>query len=77
MKNHIVGLKELRENVEAYISQVDKGKSFVVMRKSKPVFKIVPLESEERWETIADFTKVNKNGVSAKKILKALRTLNA
>lgn len=74
MKTPILGLKELRENMEKYISQVGKGKSFIVVKKSKPVFKISSVdEDEEIWETIADFTKVNKNGVDARKVLKELR----
>lgn len=76
MKNNIVGLKELRENIETYISQVKEGKSFIIIKKSKPVFKIVPPEVEEHWETVADFTAINKNGVSAKEILKELRKMN-
>lgn len=77
MKNTIVGLKELRENINTYIAEVRKGKSFIVVRKSKPVFKIVPSESEEQWERVADFTRVNKYGVPAATILKELRKLNA
>jgi len=77
MKTHILGLKELRENMQKYASLVEKGESFVVVKKSKPLFKLVPPESEEQWETVADFTKINKNGVDAEKILKALRKLNA
>ncbi|MBI4085627.1 MAG: type II toxin-antitoxin system prevent-host-death family antitoxin [Candidatus Liptonbacteria bacterium] len=77
MKNSIVGLKELRENMDTYIAEVENGKSFVVVRKSKPVFKIVPPESEEQWETVADFTRLNKHGVPASTILKELRKLNA
>jgi len=77
MKTHILGLKELRENMQKYASLVEKGESFIVVRKSKPVFKIVPPESEDQWETVADFTEINKNGVDAEKILKALRKLNA
>ena len=77
MKTHILGLKELRENMQKYASLVEKGASFVIVRKSKPVFKIVPPESEEAWETVADFTKINKHGVDARKVLKALRKLNA
>ena len=77
MKN-IVGLKELRRNIEAYISEVKKGKSFIVVRRSKPVLKISsPDEDEGMWETVADFTTINKNGVPATKVLKALRKLNA
>ena len=76
MKTPILGLKELRENLDNYISQVNKGRSFVVVRKSKPIFKIVPPETEEQWEAVADFTTINKRGVPAKKILEELRKLN-
>ncbi|MEK7478312.1 MAG: hypothetical protein AAB626_00085 [Patescibacteria group bacterium] len=78
MKNNIVGLKELRGNINAYISEVKNGASFIVMRRSKPVLKISsPEESSNLWETVADFTEINKNGVSAKEVLKTLRKLNA
>lgn len=77
MKNNIVGLKELRGNMQKYASLVEKGESFVIVRKSRPIFKIVPPESENQWETVADFTKINKNGLAAKEILKELRKLNA
>ena len=66
MKNTIVGLKELRENMDNYISQVKKGRSFVVVRKSKPVFKLTPLDmwgDEGVWEKVVDFTKIKKGGV--------------
>ena len=77
MKSSIVGLKELRGNIDAYISEVEKGESFIVVRKSKPIFKIVSPDSEDQWETVANFTKISKRGVDAKKILKALHNLNA
>lgn len=77
MQNSIVGLKELRENINSYISQINKGRSFMIVRKSKPLFKIVPPETEEQWETLVDFTAINKNGISGKKILTELRKLNA
>lgn len=76
MENTIVGLKELRGNINTYISKVKKGDSFIVVRKSKPLFKIVPLDLENQWETIVDFTEINKDGVAAKEILKELRKLN-
>ncbi|MBI2450745.1 MAG: hypothetical protein HYV52_00180 [Parcubacteria group bacterium] len=72
-----IGLKELREKMEVWINQIQKGKSFMVVRKSKPIFRIIPPETEEQWETIVDFTTINKNGLSANKILKELRKLNA
>ena len=77
MKTHILGLKELRENMQKYASLVERGESFIVVKKSKPLFKLVPPESEEQWEMVADFTKINKNGIAAKTILKELRKLNA
>lgn len=71
--NNIIGLKELRENTENYVSQVKKGKSFIVIRRSEPVFKISPLEeAEELWETVIDFTKIKKGGVALQQLLSRL-----
>jgi len=76
MKNNrqsIVGLKELRENVDTYINAVERGRSFVVVRKSKPVFKISSAEdSDELWEQVVDFTKIKKGGISIDKLLARL-----
>ena len=73
MKNHnrsVVGLKELRENIDTYINAVERGRSFIVVRKSKPVFKISsPEEADELWEQIIDFTKIKKGGVAINQIL--------
>lgn len=70
----IIGLKELRENTESYIKAVEKkGDSFIVVRRSKPVFKIAPInEEDEKWETIIDFTKIKKGGVDVKDVLARL-----
>jgi len=72
--NHsLVGLKELRENIETYITAIEKGKSFIVVRKSKPVFKISSLEeAEELWEPLVDFTKIKKGGIVLNRILSRL-----
>ena len=76
--NHsLVGLKTLRENINTYIKAVEKGKSFIVVRRSKPVLKISSPQEDEVWERVADFTAIKKSGVSARDILKALRQLNA
>jgi antitoxin (DNA-binding transcriptional repressor) of toxin-antitoxin stability system len=75
MKNDaIVGLKELRENIETYIAKVKKGDSFVVVRKSKPIFKISPPEGDESsaWESVIDFTKIKKGGTPIADILSRL-----
>lgn len=71
----IVGLKDLRQNVEKYASEVKKGKSFIVMRRSKPLFKISPPEDDGVWETVVDFTKIKKGGVPAEDVLKALKKM--
>lgn len=78
MKTQILGLKELREKLQKYVSRVKKGESFVVVRKSRPLFKISSVEEDEAlWETVVDFTQLNKKGVDAKRVLKELHKLNA
>jgi len=73
MKTHILGLKELRENMQKYASLVKRGESFIVVKKSKPLFKISSLDEEEGlWETIVNFTKIQKGGISAKELLARL-----
>lgn len=77
MKNSIIGLKELRENADTYISQIERGRSFIVVRRSKPIFKIAPPdEADELWETVIDFTKFYKEGIPARQLLKKLRFIN-
>ena len=71
-KEKIVGVKELRENLEKYINRVDKGESFTVVRRSKPVFKISPAEEEYLWESVIDFTKIKKGGASIQELLSRL-----
>ena len=77
----IIGLKELRENTESYIAQVKKGKSFLVVRRSKPVFKLSPpvdeWGDEGTWETVVDFTKIKKSGVPIEDVIASLKRLNA
>lgn len=77
VKQTTVGLKELRENMEKYIEAVDKGQSVTVFRRSKPIFRLVPVDTEEMgWETVIDFTEIDPNGVPAEDILAALKKLD-
>jgi len=72
MRN-LIGLKELRENAETFITEVQKGKSFIVVRRSKPIFKISPPdEDDELWEPVINFTRINKKGVLLKALLSRL-----
>lgn len=67
----MIGLKELRENVDIYTKRVKAGDSFVVMRRSTPLFKIAPVE-EGAWEEVIDFTKIKKGGVDIDELLQRL-----
>ena len=68
----IVGLKELRSNVDEYIAEVKKGKSFIIVRRSRPVFKISLPAEDESWETVVDFTKIKNGGIAIKELLARL-----
>lgn len=74
MATKIIGLKELRQNTENYIKAIEKkGDTFVVVRRSRPVFKIAPInEEDENWETVVDFTKIRKGGVDLNDLLSRL-----
>ena len=52
-KEKIIGVKELRNNLNNYISLVDKGQTFTVVKRSKPVFKIIPINEEEILESLS------------------------
>ena len=69
---NIVGLKQLRENMAQYTEKIDRGKTFIVFKQSKPLFKISPIDNNEQWEEVVDFTKIKKGGVNIDKILSRL-----
>jgi len=81
----IIGLKELRLNTESYIAQVKKGVSFIVVKRSEPVFMISPYQFEEidlkddgpGWKTMIDFKKLtgNKNGINIDKLIYLLKKI--
>lgn len=79
MNTSIVGLKELREHTEKYVSQVKRGKSFTIVRRSRPLFKISPVDEwgdEGIWESVGDFKKLFPHSVLAERLLKALKAKN-
>lgn len=67
-----IGVKELRQNLNKYASQVRAGRSFVVMKHNKPQFKISPVDADEQWETVIDFTKISNEGIPFKEITKRI-----
>ncbi|MDD3285498.1 MAG: hypothetical protein PHG95_02590 [Patescibacteria group bacterium] len=70
--SNIIALKDLRLHMDKYIQELKSGQSFVIVKQSKPIFRISPLEEDNRWEEVADFTKVKKGGVDIDDILKRL-----
>ena len=69
----IIGLKELRENLPVYAEKISHGACFVVVKKSKPLFRISPIEEDESlWEEVIDFTKIKKGGIAVQELLKRL-----
>jgi antitoxin (DNA-binding transcriptional repressor) of toxin-antitoxin stability system len=72
MKATTVSLKRLREEFPKYIAAIEKGESFTVIKRSKPIFQIGPVVDSGNWQTIADFTIINEQGVPADDILAEL-----
>ena len=69
----IVGLKELREDMATYVARIQRGQSFVVVRRSQPLFRVVPVdEVDGQWEAVVDFTKLRRGGIAIDEILKRL-----
>ncbi len=69
--HNIVTLKDLREHVAEYAKKVQRGESFIIMKRAKPLFRIVPL-NEGQWEEVIDFTKIVRGGVRVEELLSRL-----
>ena len=72
--DHIIGLKELRQNVTKYAEEIGRGASFIVMKRSRPLFRIAPVD-EEGWETVIDFTQFRKGGMPVDELLARLKKM--
>ncbi len=72
--DHIVGLKEFRENLGKYERRIREGQSFVIMKRSKPIFNVSPVD-DGQWETVIDFTRFRKGGITAQELLAKLKTI--
>ena len=72
----IVGLRELRENLADYVKAIQGGATFTVVRRSKPIFNLSPVDvttaNETAWEAVVDFSTIKKGGVNIKEIIKRL-----
>jgi prevent-host-death family protein len=72
---NLVSLKELREQFPKYIEAVSKGRSFMVVKRSKPIFKITPIGEDEVWEAVVDFTQIKKGGVDINELLSRIQVI--
>lgn len=68
----LIALKDLRLNMEKYATAVKAGESFIVLKQSKPLFKITPIDEDESWEEVINFTKIKKGGVDMDALLASL-----
>ena len=55
---NIVGLKEFRMNVEKYARAARAGTPVIVVRRSKPMFRVSSIDEEMGWEKAADFMRI-------------------
>ncbi len=72
----VVPIKEFRQNLAHFTDLVGQGETFIVIRRSVPAFKVVPIkaiEAEDQWEEMVDFTDHGKKkGIPAKQLLKIM-----
>lgn len=68
---NIITVKDLREKMPIYAQLVQKGQSFIVFKRSTPLFRVTPL-TDEVWEELIDFTKIKKGGVEINELLARL-----
>lgn len=61
---NIIGLKELRTDAQRIINKVAQGQSFTVVKRSKPVFRVVPASNPKAdlaaWRKLAGVWKGRK-----------------
>lgn len=63
MEATIIGIKQLHQQLTEVTKAVNKGESFIVVKHSKPVFRITPLDGIrlEKKYTLKDFEKLQTN----------------
>ena len=77
-KNNLVGFKELRVNLDKYVKGVERGSSYTILRRSKPLFRISPVDAEDEagWDTIFDADRDNNGkGIPGGEVLRILRKI--
>ncbi len=70
--DNLIALKDLRLNMDKYATEVKAGKSFIVLKQSKPLFKLVPIDEDGDWEEVVNLAKLKKGGVNIDELLAVL-----
>jgi antitoxin (DNA-binding transcriptional repressor) of toxin-antitoxin stability system len=70
--DNLIGLKDLRLNMNKYVNEVKAGKSFIVLKQSKAIFKLTPIDEDENWEEVVNFAKIKKGGVNLKELIEII-----
>ncbi|MGC1176786.1 MAG: type II toxin-antitoxin system prevent-host-death family antitoxin, partial [Candidatus Saccharimonadales bacterium] len=68
----IIGLKELRQNASQIAERAQKGERFTVVKRSKPVFNISPIQTTSDTEEVEAWTRdlINKHRPAFKALSK-------
>ncbi len=75
-----MSIKELRQQLSDVADRAERGESFRIIRRSKPSFIIMKVDSdvpEEGWETVVDFTDGGTSvGMPAKDVLNMMKKMH-
>lgn len=76
----LISIKDFRKSLAVIADAVEQGESFLVMRRSKPAFKVEPVEAQGEpfnitgFKTAIDFTQNGKSGgIPAKELLDKMK----
>ncbi|MBU0458768.1 hypothetical protein KJ652_00310 [Patescibacteria group bacterium] len=75
-----ISIKEFRNNLAKYASLAEAGQAFRVIRRSKPSFIVMNIDSDMDkdglWETVIDFTEEGKkDGISAGDLIETIDSI--
>lgn len=82
-----IAIKNFRNNISSIADKVAKGQEFIVLRHSKPAFRVVPVTvavevddenyDDGSWETVVDFTQGGKtSGMRPEDVLKIFKKID-
>jgi prevent-host-death family protein len=76
-----ISLRDFRKNAQQVIDAVEKGKTFTVIKHSRPVLKLSKPDLDEwgekgRWTSVGDFREIFPKGVSVDELLDAMKEID-